>query len=214
MAAVTITTGPEAMASSVANATDIAGSISITTTPVAGIICTLNYGTTTPYADIGSGLSACQVIITPTNADAATDMDKIYISSNTTTGFVVSMLATCIVSAHTYNYHVIETQATNGSFGAITTTTYAAGSQSRSNCTDVAGRVTILTTSASGSVTFPFGYTYTTAPIVIISPLNASHFSTNLIYVTSTINDFTIHVTSPGGVYTLKYAYHCIETQP
>src|SRR3990172_7539095 len=96
----------------------------------------------TNATDVAGNLS----IITPTNAAAALDMNKIYVSSTTTTTFDLSIKAGCAASAHTYTYHIIETQAGNGSgsfpglsYGGVPAWASAVVTQG----TDVAGRITI-----------------------------------------------------------------------
>ena len=218
MAATTITTGAVASATSISNATDMAGKISITMTATAGIAATINFNSANPY-----GTAAVQVILTPTNLAAAQDVRKVYISSTTTTTFVISIIAGCAVSAHTYNYHVIETQTSNGTFGAITVTgtNWLVASQSRSESTDVAGIVTIQSpnpATAPATITFPFGSTsaaFTVAPIVVLTPLSIDAADAlNRIYVTSSTTAFTLNLTAVIKVAApYSYSYHVIETQ-
>lgn len=97
--------------------------------------------------------------------------------------------------------------------------TYTAGSQVLSNATDVAGKISILTTAASGSVKIKFNKVYAVAPIVIVTAANnfAAADITKM-WVTSTISGFTINFTDSGGIFppianTHLYYYYVIETQ-
>lgn len=86
---------------SLSNATDVAGNISIV--PVAALSgsVAINFNKSYSVAPI--------VILTPTNGNSANDIAKVWVSS-TTTGFTVNFTATFDTSAHTFSYHVIETQ--------------------------------------------------------------------------------------------------------
>ncbi len=200
----TITTGAVGSASSRTNATDVAGHVSVTSTGAAGVGATITFG----FAYVSP-----IVVITPTNQDAATDMDKMYVTTTTGT-FVINFRGTPIASAHTYDYHVIETQSSNSStLPAMSGTTYT--TFSRTNSTDVAGNVDITTTTAAGTVTVPFTNTYAN-PIVIVSPISGpSALAMPLMYITSTTTGFTIHIAANAGAAggTCKYSYHVIETQ-
>src|SRR3989304_8766208 len=161
MALPTIAIGAGSTAVAITNATDVAGNLSITTKVTAGIAATITFGYA--YNDIGGGLSAAQIIITPTNAAAALDMNKIYVSSTTTTTFDLSIKAGCAASAHTYTYHIIETQAGNGSgsfpglsYGGVPAWASAVVTQG----TDVAGGITRPMKTTTGSVTFTSGDPY------------------------------------------------------
>lgn len=215
MALPTLTAGAQGSVPSASNATDIAGSFTITTTAVAGIICTLNYGYA--YVDVGSGLSACQVILTPTNANAATDMDKIYISSNTTTGFVVSSRTGCVNGGvHTYNYHVIETQSGNGtgSFPGLTFTG-AWATATVTQGTDIAGRITATVPSpTNGTISIAFGRSYVTAPIVVLQAYDTGAAQDIAKWwVSSTTTTLVIHFAAGMASKNVTFAYHVIETQ-
>lgn len=81
---------------------------------------------------------------------------------------------------------------------------------------DVGGTVTfsITNTAASkGSVQVSFGTTYTTPPVVVISPANAATTDPGLgkWYVTSSATNFTIHFTDAASVATLKFNYFVIH---
>lgn len=97
--------------------------------------------------------------------------------------------------------------------------TYASGSQSLSNATDVAGNITILTTAAAGSVTILFDKSYSVAPLVILTATNeASASDFEKVWVTTTLSSFTINFNNIGGFFppiasVHTYSYHVIETQ-
>ena len=85
---------------SLSNATDIAGNLTIATTAAAGSI-TIQFNKAYAIAPI--------VNITPTSANSATDMTKLYITTSTT-GFTLNFSASPAANTKTYNYFVIETQ--------------------------------------------------------------------------------------------------------
>jgi hypothetical protein len=88
-------------AQSLSNATDIAGNISFSPSfNVTGSVTILyNKSYTTPPI----------VTISPTNANSAADMTRIWVTSGATS-FTINFNATFDTSAHTFSYHVIETQ--------------------------------------------------------------------------------------------------------
>ncbi len=85
---------------SLTNATDVAGKISITTTVAVGTV-TITFNKTYTTAPI--------VVITPTNLIAATEIARVYVTSSTT-NFILNFSPAPSAAAHTYSYHVIETQ--------------------------------------------------------------------------------------------------------
>ncbi len=84
---------------SISNATDIAGNLSIVTTAAAGSV-TITFNRVYAAAPI--------VQITPTNANAAADINKLFITK-TTTGFTLNFSASPAANTKTFNYIVIET---------------------------------------------------------------------------------------------------------
>ena len=209
------TTGLTSTAASVAQGTDIAGVVSFTPgNALNGTLINLTFGysyTTSPI-----------VVFSAANPAAKALYAYIYSNSGTrgtasTTEFTLDSTINgnnFAASSCAFNYHIIETQSANGTFGPITTTTYNAGAQARFNCTDVAGNVEIVPTLAAGTVTFPFANAYAVAPIVIISPIDSIAPGMMLkVWVSSTVNDFTINCNAPLVADAFQFAYHVIETQ-
>lgn len=217
MAAITIAVGADATGTPTISGTDIAGTITLTpkATITTGVAATVTFGYA--YNDIGSGASAAQIILTPTNLAAAVDMNKIYVSATTTTTFTISIRAGCTASSHTYNYHIIETQSGNGSspFGGITyggSPAWTASSIAQG--TDVAGRITINVIATAGSVTFAFGTAYDVAPIVVVGAMTAdAAIDFGKFWITTTTTNFTINYAATAAGKTAIFAYHVIETQ-
>jgi hypothetical protein len=88
------------------------------------------------------------------------------------------------------------------------------------NATDIAGTISFTpdedaTGDGSPQVTIAFYKTYTTAPIVLITPANSYAAGANNasqgFWVTSTTSDFTIHSNATGSE-TFDFNYHVIET--
>ena len=82
--------------------------------------------------------------------------------------------------------------------------------------TDIAGTVTLFTGGpGEGTATITFSNPYATAPTVILTPANlAAQYSAAGIagyYVTSTTNDFTIHVNNAGPVPSAAFNYMVIQ---
>ncbi len=88
-------------AQNLSNATDVAGNISFS--PVAISVGSVSVIFNKSYS------VAPIVVLTPTNANAAADIAKIWVTT-TTTSFTVNFSATFDTSAHTFSYHVVETQ--------------------------------------------------------------------------------------------------------
>lgn len=94
--------------SSVSNATDTAGKLSLTTgslaTPAAGVQTTVNFNKTYNVAPI--------VTLTPTNANAAGGVSTLQtFVTSTTSGFSINFgIAGAATTTYTWNYMVIETQ--------------------------------------------------------------------------------------------------------
>ncbi len=108
---------------------------------------------------------------------------------------------------------------------APTTTTNAnagtGATSSVSNATDTAGKLTLTTgggSYASGEQTkVNFNKTHTTAPIVTITPADtttAAGMYDRRIYVTSTVNDFSLNFgVAESATTTYTFWYHALETQ-
>jgi len=194
----------------VTQGTDMCGVLDITTKTTAGVGCTLTYGYQYAVAPI--------VLFTPKITTGAVDITRVYQGSSTVNNFTIDIDAGCTANNHRYMYHIIETQAGNATFPAISATTYVAGSQARTKCTDVAGNIQILTTTAAGTVSFPYATAtpYIIAPIVVFSPINSVAAKLmNGCWVTSNTTYFTMHIPTNAGPAngTANFAYHVIETQ-
>lgn len=113
--------------------------------------------------------------------------------------------------------HLQSLQTTSPTVGAVIN--YVSGSQSISNATDMAGRLSILPIADAGSVTFNFNKVYAVAPIVSVTATNNSAASDiTKMWVTSTVSNFTIHYSNVGGVFppvanVHTYNYLIVETQ-
>ncbi|MES2139475.1 MAG: hypothetical protein V4511_07180 [Bacteroidota bacterium] len=83
------------------NATDVAGNISFSPNSISAGDVSAVFTKSYSVAPI--------VVITPTNAAAASDITKIWVTT-TTTGFTINFGALSANAAHTFSYHVIETQ--------------------------------------------------------------------------------------------------------
>jgi hypothetical protein len=91
---------------SIANATDVAGKITLTTASAgwsaAGVALTVTFNKTYAVAPI--------VMLTAANINAGADARKVYVNS-TTTGFTISFgVIETALTTYIWNYHVIETQ--------------------------------------------------------------------------------------------------------
>lgn len=108
--------------------------------------------------------------------------------------------------------HLQSQQTTAPTIGA--TITYAGGSQSLSNATDVAGNISILPTLAAGSVTFTFNKSYSVAPIVLLTPTNdVSANDIAKVWVTTSTTTFTVNFSTFALTSAHTFSYHVIETQ-
>ncbi|MES2590357.1 MAG: H-type lectin domain-containing protein [Bacteroidota bacterium] len=87
--------------------------------------------------------------------------------------------------------------------------------QSLSNANDVAGNISFTpNVSVSGSVTITFSKTYTTAPIVLITPTNGNSANDiSKVYVSTTTFGFTINFTPTFDTSAHTFSYFVIETQ-
>lgn len=83
------------------NATDVAGNVSIIPVAATSGSVTILFNKSYSIAPI--------VILSPTNGNAANDITKVWVTT-TTTSFTINFTATFDISAHTFSYHVIETQ--------------------------------------------------------------------------------------------------------
>lgn len=94
-------------------------------------------------------------------------------------------------------------------------------SASLTNATDVAGNIEIdlgtLTLAAGAQAIVTFNQTYAVAPIVLLTPTNAtaaSNVAVFGVYTTSSTSTFTVNFASAGvALSTLKWNYQVIETQ-
>lgn len=83
------------------------------------------------------------------------------------------------------------------------------------NATDVAGHISLtLNNSEASTAVVTFGYTYATAPIVILTATNPAT-ATQIIYwwVTSTQTTFTINISATMTTGDYSWNYHVFETQ-
>ena len=87
-------------------------------------------------------------------------------------------------------------------------------SQILSNATDVAGNVSIIPVSNTvGSVTILFNKSYSSAPIVILSPTNVNAANDiSKVWVTTTSTSFTINFIQTFDTSAHTFSYHVIET--
>ncbi len=99
----TILFGPSATVATLTNATDIAGNLSVTPDGTTGVGAIITFNKTYSVAPI--------VTLTAKNADAATDITKVFVTT-TTTGFSVNYFGVPfpLTTDHQYSYHVVETQ--------------------------------------------------------------------------------------------------------
>lgn len=92
-------------------------------------------------------------------------------------------------------------------------TTYALGSQSITNCTDIAGKLNIVTTAATGTVTITFNQVYATAPTIMLTATNAlAATDFNKVFVSSTTGGFVINFIVAAGAGSHTFNYFVIET--
>lgn len=119
------------------------------------------------------------------------------------------------------NGHVKSTQTTPPTT-TINSNAGTGASSSVSNATDVAGHIsltlgTIGTLAAGEQTKINFNTAYNVAPIVVVTPTNATAASNQSVfgvYVTSTTTDFSINFATAGvALASLTYNYQVIETQ-
>src|SRR3972149_733147 len=173
--------------SAINKATDVAGNVTFSLRSSTSSTVTISFGYTYGIAPI--------IIISPTNSVSATDSSLIYVTS-TQNDFTINISAGANTSfSHSYNYHAFETQTNNAS-GLTIATGAEATTSSRTNATDIAGHfsVTPKLGNAGTGATITYGYTYTTEPIIVISPTNVLAATDNIcVYTTSYFNKCTMN---------------------
>lgn len=98
-----------------------------------------------------------------------------------------------------------------GTSPTITSSTYTT---SISNATDIAGAISITTTTSTGSATITFNRSYAIPPIVLLTPTNQNAAADiSRVWVTSTTTTFTIHFAASIAANSKTFNYLVIETQ-